>query len=564
MGNSIADSEQIAVVSTIPWDSYLIRRKVWTYPADAIIGPTIFSIPLEELFFFIIQTYNTTLLYLLLSKPTFHPYYLVGAKEKAKLSSDLTRAEELERISWSGSVLLVSAISIGTVLIIGDGQGVYLGLILVWACPFLLLLWVLAHQLLINLPTSNVIWPIAIPTLYLWIVDTLALRRGTWSIESGTKLDIQLWPHLEIEEAIFFLLTNVLVVFGLVAFDNAVAILELFPTLVESVPTLPSPAMLVKALLTPLSLYDEARIEGLRDAVHRLQNKSRSFYFASSAFSGRLRIDLILLYSFCRVADDLVDNAPSAIESQQWISRLEQFLDSAYPSHVDKDRNRRLEDLEILKVFPVEYRSSLALLPSHIISQAPLRALLDGFETDVEFGNKKWPIESEGDLDDYAYRVAGTIARMCLELVFHHTTQQVATRTQERLVAAGGTMGKALQYVNIARDIGVDASMGRVYIPSDWLEEYDLCPEDIIQNPNDERIEILRVRLLSKASIFYKESRPAINELPPEASGAMKVAVECYMEIGRVLKERNFKVKRGRATVPIWRKLKVGWVALNE
>ncbi len=49
------------------------------------------------------------------------------------------------------------------------------------------------------LPLANTVLPIVLPTLYLWFVDTLALRRGTWSIGHGTKLGIYLWPHLELE-----------------------------------------------------------------------------------------------------------------------------------------------------------------------------------------------------------------------------------------------------------------------------------------------------------------------------------------------------------------------------
>lgn len=57
----------------------------------------------------------------------------------------------------------------------------------------------LAYQLIMELPLSNTLIPVALPTLYLWIVDTLALRRGTWVIESGTKLGWHLWDGLEIE-----------------------------------------------------------------------------------------------------------------------------------------------------------------------------------------------------------------------------------------------------------------------------------------------------------------------------------------------------------------------------
>lgn len=274
----------IAVLSTIPWDSYLIRRKVWTYPPSVIIGPTLFSIPAEEVFFFVIQTYNTTLLYLLLNKPVFQPSYLA---RKSREDSFFYRNV--------GQTILGAFVLAGGLLVWRGNEGTYLGLILVWAAPFALLLWSLSSDFLVNLPYTSTIAPIAIPTFYLWIVDTLALRRGTWTIESGTKLGIHLWDGLEIEEAVFFLATNTLIVFGQVAFDHALAILLTFPRLFPKVPELPSPAMLVQTLLTDPTKYDEERVVGIRQAVSRLQKKSRSFYLASSTFSGRLRIDLILL-----------------------------------------------------------------------------------------------------------------------------------------------------------------------------------------------------------------------------------------------------------------------------
>lgn len=87
----------------------------------------------------------------------------------------------------------------GITLVREEKEGMYLGLIIVWAIPFVLLLWSLAYQFILGLPWTNTVLPIAIPTAYLWIVDTLALQRGTWLIEDGTKLGIHLWPHLEIE-----------------------------------------------------------------------------------------------------------------------------------------------------------------------------------------------------------------------------------------------------------------------------------------------------------------------------------------------------------------------------
>ncbi|EOD46013.1 putative phytoene dehydrogenase protein [Neofusicoccum parvum UCRNP2] len=343
----------IAVVSTIPWDSYLIRTRVWTYPAYVILGPTLFDIPAEELFFFVIQTYNTSLLYLLLSKPVFFPVYLRA--EGGKSNALQGRKPSWRKYQWTGQAVLALGIGLSLRMVQVGGRGTYIGLIILWAFPFLLLLWSLAYQFILAIPRSSSTWPIVVPTLYLWIVDTLALRRGTWVIEAGTKLGIHLWPGLEIEEAFFFLVTNTLIVFGLIAFDNALTIL----------------------------------------------------------YTWRLRIDLILLYSFCRVADDLIDNASDCKEAREWIRKLRMYLDLSYKG---SEEGTLLQDYVEIK-FPPEAQSALRFLPTSYLSRS--------------------------------------------------------------------RMGVALQYVNISRDIAVDAQIQRVYIPVDWLGEKELTPAAVIKNPQD-------------------------------------------------------------------------------
>ena len=160
--------------------------------------------------------------------------------------------------------------------------------------------------------------------------------------------------------------------------------------------------------------------------------------------------------------------------------------------------------------------------------------------------------------------MAGTVAELCLELVFHHTKRSTQESLRRRIVQAGGRMGIALQYVNIARDISVDASNGRVYLPTTWLKEEGVTPEDIIKDPARSKAEILRQRLLNSAFEIYDEAKGAIEQLPAEARGPMRVAVESYVEIGRVLRQPGYKVKAGRATVPKLRRLRVAWNALSH
>ena len=86
-----------------------------------------------------------------------------------------------------------------------------------------------------------------------------------------------------------------MIVLGLIAFDNCIAVMQTFPTLCSRKGGKPSIFLSIKALILPVSRFDSERIISLTQAVKRLQQKSRSFYVASSTFAGELRIDLILL-----------------------------------------------------------------------------------------------------------------------------------------------------------------------------------------------------------------------------------------------------------------------------
>ncbi|GKT96146.1 bifunctional lycopene cyclase/phytoene synthase [Colletotrichum tofieldiae] len=254
-------------------------------PPDAVLGPTLYGIPAEELFFFIIQTYITAQLYIILNKPVLHAQYL---------NSPAALPQWIKSGKVVGQLALFSSVILGAWLIAKEGEGTYLGLILVWACTFALFTWTITAHFLLALPLACTALPILLPTIYLWVVDEMALGRGTWAIESGTKLELQLFGSLEIEEATFFLVTNMLIVFGVAAFDKAVAVCDAFPDKFDK----PADALsmsLLRARVFPSSKYDMQRILGIRQAVTRLAKKSRSFHLASSVFPGRLRIDLTLL-----------------------------------------------------------------------------------------------------------------------------------------------------------------------------------------------------------------------------------------------------------------------------
>lgn len=514
---------------------------------------------------------QTTVLHILFNKPTLLAVYLQDDSDPASAEPQTVQLRKrLWQIFFSfGFIVPLSSLVTGEV----RKDATYMSLISVWASPVLFLLWSLSYQLLITLPRTNVLLPIALPTLYLWFVDTVALRRGTWSISSGTKLGVEIWRGLEIEEAVFFLVTNTLVVFGSVAFDHAITVLDTFPELFpKRLPgTLPSPKLMIEALLTPTSSYSPERLTGLRNALKILSQKSRSFYLASGVFTGRLRIDLILLYAFCRVGDDLVDTATTPADAEKWIKNLSNFLKTIYN---EKSTSSQIE--KTLSPFNAEARSVLSLLPKDKLPSGPLFSLLDGFRIDVAFlsgtqnAQQPSPIQTTADLETYASRVAGTVAELCLNLVYAYDPDQdpktnsspSALQTRERCVTAGKRMGQALQYINVARDVTVDAAQDRCYIPAEWFVD----PATTSATINFKQ-EILRHRrrILAMAEALYAENVGAIESLPLYARTGIRVAVESYVEIGRELRRRLEQGQdldrgpRGRATVPRWRRMWIAW-----
>ena len=185
----------VAFIYTTPWDNYLIWRNVWGYGSDRVLG-AVGYVPIEEYLFFLLQPILTGLwLYRLLAQAE------ATVAAKPTVWTNLSGA-----LVWVGSAL-------AGVWLLQRDFGVYLGLILVWASP------ILALQCLVGgaqLWSRRGLWLTAtlVPTLYLWLCDRIAIGQGIWHISQVYTTGLNLFG-LPIEEATFFLVTNLLVVQGL-------------------------------------------------------------------------------------------------------------------------------------------------------------------------------------------------------------------------------------------------------------------------------------------------------------------------------------------------------------
>lgn len=97
-------------------------------------------------------------------------------------------------------------------------------------------------------------------------------------------------------EALFFVVTNLMIVGGLASFDYGIAIEE--TRILCSRASTPERFSLRRALssaIKQLPQFDTLILDQLSEAVVCLQKKSQSMFLGSALFQGALRTDLIFL-----------------------------------------------------------------------------------------------------------------------------------------------------------------------------------------------------------------------------------------------------------------------------
>ena len=255
-----------------------------------------------------------------------------------------------------------------------------------------------------------------------------------------------------------------------------------------------------------------------------LVNGSRTFLAASWLLPRRVRDDACALYAFCRLADDAVDAGASAAAG---VEAMRERLAGVYLG--------RPHDCAADRAFA-------AVVHDHAIDGALPEALIEGFAWDAE-GRR---YETIADLHDYAARVAGSVGAMMAVLMGVHDPDALARACD---------LGVAMQLSNIARDVGEDARMGRLYLPRAWMREAGLDPDAWLAAPlHDAALATVVARLLDEADRLYARVDEGIARLPLGCRPGVNVARRLYAAIGHEVARGGYDAVSRRAVVPGRRK----------
>jgi len=266
-----------------------------------------------------------------------------------------------------------------------------------------------------------------------------------------------------------------------------------------------------------------------------IRHGSHSFFMASRLLPRRIAVPATALYAFCRVADDLIDGAAADGSAQgagagaaEAVATLRIRLDAIYagrPGPVPEDRALA----EVVERFA--------------IPRSMPEALLEGLAWDASGRDYR----TLSELYDYAARVAGCVGAMMA---------LVMDTSDARAIARACDLGVAMQLTNIARDVGEDARMNRLYLPRDWFAEAGLDADGWLRNPTDDlRVRAMTRRLLGYADILYRRGEVGIALLPLACRPGIRAARLIYADIGREIARAGYRTLDRRAIVPTGRKL---------
>ena len=229
-----------------------------------------------------------------------------------------------------------------------------------------------------------------------------------------------------------------------------------------------------------------------------LKSTSRSFYPTLKYLPKKVRGQIGLLYLLARVADTIADSKNG--DTEELLRLLHQYNDVAQGKSTnlpdfsglaeiqdnpnESELLRNVDDvIEGLKEYSEDDRVRMLECLDIIVGGQILD--LERFGPANEGGNIS-ALKDNSELDDYTFRVAGCVGVFWTKMSLAHIIS-IPPEQEDEFFEKGVRFGKALQMINILRDIPEDLRFGRCYIPSQKLSEHGMEPTDLLEPDNIEK-----------------------------------------------------------------------------
>ncbi len=255
-----------------------------------------------------------------------------------------------------------------------------------------------------------------------------------------------------------------------------------------------------------------------------------SFYYAFLFLPPQRRAAITAFYAFCREVDDVVDEVTdpgvAASKLAWWHNEVRQAF-AGKPNH------------------PV----TQALMPwvaEFGLEEASLQSVIEGCEMDLtQTRYLDYP-----NLTRYCHLVAGVVGEV---------SAKIFGQTDPTTTAYAHKLGQAFQLTNIIRDVGEDALRGRIYLPVNELQQFEVKAHEILNRLDSERFQALMRFQAKRAHALYDEALALLpaNDWKHQKPGLMMASI--YRTLLREIEAKKFPVLKQRVALTPLHKLWLAW-----
>lgn len=255
-----------------------------------------------------------------------------------------------------------------------------------------------------------------------------------------------------------------------------------------------------------------------------LEQTSRTFYQTLKILPAAVRPQISLAYLLARTTDTIADteiiSLPGRLDA---LDNLRRRMLGQIDTPLDLGELARQQGLPAEQMLLEKVEASLETLGGLAhedlkLVREVLTTIISGQELDLRrfagaSSEKIIALQTDTELDDYIYRVAGCVGEFWTRICRRHLFP-TAQLDDMRLLADGVRFGKGLQLVNILRDLPADLRQGRCYLPERELSEAGLVPADLLQPTNERKLRPVYDSYLALAESHLTAGWVYTNTLP--------------------------------------------------
>jgi 15-cis-phytoene synthase len=271
---------------------------------------------------------------------------------------------------------------------------------------------------------------------------------------------------------------------------------------------------------------------------------AKNFYYAFLVLPKRKRDALCAVYAFMRRCDDITDDPSLSLPERR--QKLDTWLDDLHRAQ----QGHPTDDAILLALTDAQRRYAI---PAGLLDELAHGTAMDVEEAELAAQNSSTPgltvqYRTFEDLRVYCYRVASVVGLVCIHVFGYR--DPAAEDLAERC-------GLAFQLTNIIRDVKEDASMGRVYLPEEDLQKFNLSASELLGTPDAARFRPLLALEADRAREFYEAGDELISYVSEDSQPALWVLITIYRSLLEKIALKQYDVFTSKAALSTWEKLRV-------